>query len=180
MGRNRQHRAGDLLPRTGLGISEFHRRNEARAGELAGQFQYVRPRRSPRWPWFVVGGVTVLPLIFLFVTASVNESAKINKMVSIADGIPAADWKVITARDPRRDIGCIPFDQPCYSLFRDWESPEPVDLDELVASTGHDLEPSYEGCVVGQVDGYKDGWQDRVHFQLCVDGNKVDLAMSAR
>jgi hypothetical protein len=56
-----------------------------------------------------------------------------------------------------------------------------VDLDELVASTGYDLEPSYiDGCMKGQVDGYKDGWQDRVHIQLCVDGNKVDLTMSAR
>jgi hypothetical protein len=149
---------------------------------MAGQFQYVRPRRSsPRWPWFVVGGVTVLPLIFLFVTASVNESAKIDKMVTIADGIPAADWKVTRVSDPRPDIGCIPFDQPCYSLFRDWEAPEPVDLDELVASTGYDLKPSYiDGCMNGQVDGYKDGWQDRVHIQLCVDDNKIDLTMTAR
>jgi hypothetical protein len=56
-----------------------------------------------------------------------------------------------------------------------------VDLDELVASTGYDLEPSYiDGCMNGQVDGYKDGWQDRVHIQLCVDDNKIDLTMSAR
>jgi hypothetical protein len=115
------------------------------------------------------------------VSATASESAKIDKMVTIADGIPAADWKVTSVSDPRPDIGCIPFDQPCYSLFRDWEAPEPVDLDELVASTGYDMEPSYiDGCMNGQVDGYKDGWQDRVHFQLCVDGNKVDLAMSAR
>lgn len=145
-----------------------------------GQFQYVRPRRSPRWPWFVAGGVVAFLLILWFVSLYVNETAKIDKMVSIADGIPAADWKVTRSSGPRSNLGCIPFDQSCYSLFRDWEAPEPVDLDELVASTGYDVEPSYEGCVVGRADGYKDGWQDRVSFQLCVDGNKVDLSMSAR
>lgn len=106
-----------------------------------------------------------MPLILLFVSATVNESAKIDKMVSIADGIPAADWKVTRSLDPVRDIGCIPFDQSCYSLYRDWEAPGPVDLDELVTSTGYDLKPSYiEGCVDGDVDGYRDGWQDRVRF----------------
>lgn len=69
-------------------MSEFHRRNEARAGELAGQFQYVRPKISPRWPWFVVGGVTVLPLIFLLASATVNESAEIKKMVSVSGRHP--------------------------------------------------------------------------------------------
>ena len=138
---------------------------------------------STKWVWWVLGGIgtgIVAVLVTWFVTASVNESAKIDKMVSIADGIPAGDWKVINARDPRRDLGCVPFDQPCYSLFRDWEAPGPVDLDELVASNDYDVEPSYEGCVALRADGYKDGWHDRVSFQLCVDGNKVDLSMSAR
>ena len=137
-------------------------------------------KRRTGWPWIVAGSALTLMLAAGLVSAIVNESANIDKMVSIADGIPAADWKVMKARDPRRDLGCIPFDQPCYSLFRNWEAPGPVDLDELVASTGYDVEPSYEGCVALRTDGYKEGWQDRVSFQLCVDGNEVDLSMSAR
>jgi hypothetical protein len=144
-----------------------------------------QPRASStKWVWWVLGGIGTLifgALVAWFVTASINESAKIDKMVSIADGIPAADWKVTRVSDPLGDIGCIPFDQPCYGLYRDWEAPGPVDLDELVVSTGYDLEPSYiDGCMKGQVGGYKDGWQDRVHIQLCVDDNKIDLTMSAR
>lgn len=149
----------------------------------------IHPGRQVRtgktkWGWWVVGGIGTLifaALVAWFVTASVNESAKIDKMTAIADGIPAADWKATRAIDPHRDIGCIPFDQPCYSLFRNWEAPEPVDLDELVESTGYDVKSSYiEGCVDGDVDGYRDGWQDRVRFQLCVDGNEIDLSMTAR
>lgn len=145
---------------------------------------YQPKASSTKWVWWVLGGIGTLifgALVAWFITASVNESAKIDKMIAIADGIPAADWDVTRVSDPRRDIGCIPFDQPCYSLFRNWEAPEPVDLDGLVASTGYDVKPSYiEGCVDGDVDGYRDRWQDRVQFQLCVDGNEIDLSMTAR
>lgn len=141
---------------------------------------FVR-KSSTRWIWGLLGTLIFAPLLAWFVTASVNESAKIDKMVAIADGIPAAGWKVTNKHDPSRAIGCIPFDQPCYSLFRYWEAPEPVDLDEIVESTGYAVKPSYiEGCVDGNVDGYRAGWQDRVRFQLCVDGNEIDLSMTAR
>ncbi len=107
----------------GRGVSMIHPEHQALAGKT-------------RWVMWVLGGIGTLifgALVAWFVTASVNESAKIDKMVSIADGIAAADWRVTRVSDPRRDIGCIPFDQPCYSLFRDWEAPGPVDLDELAA-----------------------------------------------
>lgn len=146
-----------------------------------GPAQYAQPRRRPRWPWFVGGGLVALPLILLFVSATVNESAKIDKMVSIADGIPAADWKVTRSLDPVRDIGCSLSTSLATACTGTGKRPGPVDLDELVTSTGYDLKPSYiEGCVDGDVDGYRDGWQDRVRFQLCVDGNEIDLSMTAR
>jgi hypothetical protein len=65
-------------------------------------------RAATRWGRWIGAGIgTVIfgALVACFVTASVNESAKIDKMVAIADGIPAADWKVTRVSDPRPPSG---------------------------------------------------------------------------
>lgn len=96
-----------------------------------------------------------------FVSANLNESAKIDRMVSMSDGISGPGWEATSASYPKHDIGCIPFDHSCHSLFRVWETPEPEALDELVASTGYELQKRYiPGCAAG--------WVDSVHLQLCV------------
>ncbi|MET1085857.1 MAG: hypothetical protein ABWY04_01855 [Arthrobacter sp.] len=135
------------------------------------------PRRSTiRWGLWIPAGVGVLLLAGAaswFVGANLNESAKIDKMVAVANGIPDADWEVTRSSDPKHDIGCIPFDQSCHTLFRGWKTPAPLDVNALVTSTGYELKPDYlPGCATG--------WVDRVHLQLCVDGNDVDVAMFDR
>ena len=141
------------------------------------QFNYVQGpalphKRSPRWPWFLAAGSVVVPLILLFGIATVNESIKVNRLTSIADGIPSRDWKLLGRDDPRHDITCIPFDHSCHDLYRAWETPVPLSLPELVASTGYDLE-------IGTVyrPDSADGYKNKISIRLCIDENQVSLNM---
>ena len=131
------------------------------------------PKKRRPWLWFVVGGVIVLPVVFLVATLTVNGATKINRIVSIADGVPEPDWKLVTDHKPRNDITCIPFDQSCHVLFRVWEAPEQVDLQELVDATGYDLE-------VGTVyrPDCADGYEERIRTRICVDDREVRLDMN--
>jgi hypothetical protein len=132
-----------------------------------------KPKTSP--VWWVLGGVSALIaaiLVTWIVSANVNEAAKINKMVSMADSIPAGDWELTRSARPTHDITCIPFDQSCHTLFRTWRAAEPVYVGELAAATGYDLE-------VGTVyrPDCADGWADRVSIRLCADGTDIELTM---
>ncbi|MDQ0732189.1 hypothetical protein [Arthrobacter sp. B1I2] len=131
-----------------------------------------RPK-APRWPWFLAAGSVILPLIFLFVAATVNESAKIHRLVSVADGIAPTDWKLVWSDEPHHDITCIPFDHSCHTLYRNWEAPGPVDLQQLVDSTGYEMEIGtvYRPDCAG-------GYENRISIRLCVDDNEVSLNMN--
>jgi hypothetical protein len=139
-------------------------------------YQNYAPRQaSIRWVWWTLAGIGALVfavIITVLVSAGFSESAKIQKMVAIADGIPASDWELTHASDPKHDITCIPFDQSCHKLSRTWRVADPVHVDELDATTGYDLE-------VGTVyrPDCADGWVDGVSIRLCVDGSDIDLTM---
>lgn len=122
-----------------------------------------------------IGALILAVITTVLVTANLSESAKIEKMVSIADGIPAADWELMSSSDPKHDILCIPFDQSCHKLSRAWQAAESVNVEELAVSTGYDLE-------VGTVyrPDCAEGWVDGVHIRLCVDGSEIGLNMYDR
>lgn len=142
-----------------------------------GQFNYaqgpVPPQKKPRWLWFVVGGVIMLPLVFIVASMTVNGTTRINRIVSIADGVPEPDWKLVRDSKPRNDITCIPFDQSCHKLLRIWEAPEQVDLQELVDATGYDL-------VLGTAyrPDCAEGYEQRIRIRICVDDREVELDMN--
>ena len=140
-------------------------------GYAQGQVQPQKKRRP--WLWFVVGGVIVLPVVFLVATLTVNGATKVNRIVSIAEGVPEPDWKLVRDSEPRNDITCIPFDQSCHKLFRVWEAPDSVDLQELVDATGYNLE-------VGTVyrPDCADGYEGRIRIRICVDDHEVQLDMN--
>jgi hypothetical protein len=142
-------------------------------------YQNLAPQKpKTMWVWWMLGGIGALIAAVILtwsVTANVNEAAKVDKMTAIANGIPSDGWEMVTNVKPRHNVGCIPFDNSCHSLLREWETPGPVALEELVKSTGYDLEIYYRampGCAVG--------WVDRVHLQPCTDDDSVDLRMFDR
>lgn len=132
-----------------------------------------KPKTSPVW-WVLCGLGAVIAAVLLTwaVIANINEAAKINKMVALADGIPAGDWELRSSSQPKHDITCIPFDQSCHTLSRTWQAAEPVYVDELAAAAGYNLK-------VGTVyrPDCADGWVDRVSIRLCVDGSDIQLTM---
>jgi hypothetical protein len=143
---------------------------------VPGQYDnYVQRKSRQRWLWYTLGGIgaTIMALIVVWmVSANLRESAEIERMVSIADGIPSADWELTSSSNPKHDIGCIPFDQSCHKISRTWQAAEPVYVDELAAATGYDLEAG----TVYRTD-CADGWVDGVSIRLCVDGADIELSM---
>ena len=125
--------------------------------------------------WWILGGIGGLiagVILTVVVIANINEAAKINKMVAMADSIPASGWELTSSGRPKHDITCIPFDQSCHTLFRTWQTQEPINIAELARSSGYDLE-------VGTVyrPDCANGWADRVSIRLCVDGADIELTM---
>lgn len=57
-------------------------------------------------------------------------------------------------------------------MFRTWQTPEPVSVEDVVAAAGYDLE-------VGKIyrPDCANGWVNRVSIRLCVDGTEIDLDM---
>lgn len=119
-----------------------------------------------------IGAVILAVITTVLVSVNLNESAEIKKMVSIADGIPAADWELTHSSNPKHDITCIPFDQSCHHLSRTWQTLKPLSVEDVVAATGYDLE-------VGKIyrPDCADGWVNHVSIRLCVDGTEIDLDM---
>lgn len=119
-----------------------------------------------------IGAVILAAITTVLVSVNLNEAAEIKKMVSIADGIPAADWELTDSWNPKHDITCIPLGQSCHHLSRTWQTPEPVSVEDVAAATGYDLE-------VGKIyrPDCADGWVDHVSIRLCVDGTEIDLGM---
>jgi hypothetical protein len=133
-----------------------------------------KPKISPAW-WVLagIGGLIAAALLTLVVIANINEAAKINKMVAMADSVPDGGWELKHSSTPTHDITCIPFDTTCHTLYRTWRAAEPVSVDELAAATGYDLK-------VGTVyrPDCADGWVDRVSIRLCVDGTDIQLTLN--
>lgn len=134
----------------------------------------IPPQKKKRpWLWFVIGAVIVLPVAFIVTSLTVNGATKVNRIVSLSDGVPEPDWKLVLDRKPSNDITCIPFDQSCHELFRVWEAPEPVDLQELVDATGYDLK-------VGTTyrPDCAEGYEGRIRMRICVEDREVRLNMN--
>ena len=142
---------------------------------------YVMPPKKPKvWPW-VVGGAAIVVLCIGIMVVSLmpminggpgRETARIEEMVSIADGIPTGDgWEVTAASDPKNDPGCVPLENPCHSLGRTWSTPAQVTVDDLRASTGYSLKTfANPDCAFGTV-------HENLNISLCVRSYEVVLRM---
>lgn len=114
-----------------------------------------------------------MSVVFIVASLTVNGATKVNRIVSLSDGVPEPDWKPVLDRKPSNDITCIPFDQSCHELFRVWKAPEPVDLQELVDATGYDLK-------VGTTyrPDCAEGYEGRIRMRICVEDREVRLNMN--
>ena len=142
---------------------------------------YGMPPKKPKvWPWVVGGaaivvlciGIMIVSLMPMINGAPARETARINDMVSIADGIPTGDgWELTAASDPKNDPGCVPLENPCHSLDRTWSTPVQVTVDELRASTGYSLKTfANPDCAFGTV-------HENLNISLCVRPHEVKLRM---
>lgn len=138
------------------------------------------PRKHKVWPWVLGGaaivmlciGIMVVSLMPLINGGPARETARVNEMVSIADGIPTGDgWNVTESSDPVNDPGCIPLETSCHNLRRSWTTPVQVSLDELRDSTGYSMKTfTNPNCASGTV-------QEDYHVELCVRPYEVSLRM---